>query len=177
MLNTRLQASLLDSDSSAEILIPASASYTGMKLAGSFHCPISSWNVRLLSTSIWPSLAMRDRVALQRPRGRAFEVDAVLVKPAAVAGAFEFLLRFEPVRRAAQVRADALEREDLLLAVVFGVDDPHAELRLESLFDLPGRKLVGRADLEPARRLAKNVREHEPHRCPASKRRPSPRAP
>ena len=48
-----------------------------------------------------------DRVALQRPRGRALEVDAVLVKAAAVAGALELLLAFEPVGRAAQVRADA----------------------------------------------------------------------
>ena len=28
----------------------------GMKLVGSAHSPISSWNVRLLSISIWPSL-------------------------------------------------------------------------------------------------------------------------
>src|SRR5687767_8852445 len=36
-----------------------------------------------------------DRVALERAGRGAFEIDPVLVKAAAVAGAFEFLLRFE----------------------------------------------------------------------------------
>src|SRR5437762_686233 len=49
-----------------------------------------------------------NRVAFQRPRGGAFEIDAVLIKPAAVARAFEFLLSFQPVRRAAEVRTHAL---------------------------------------------------------------------
>src|SRR3954468_11170796 len=49
-----------------------------------------------------------DRVALQRPRCRSFEVDAVFVKPTTVAWAFELLLRFQPVRRTPKVRAHAL---------------------------------------------------------------------
>jgi hypothetical protein len=43
------------SASSADNVFP----YTGMKLDGSLHAPISSWNVRLLSTSICPSSASR----------------------------------------------------------------------------------------------------------------------
>src|SRR5262245_21129745 len=62
----------------------------------------------------------RNRVPLQGARRRAFEVDPVLVKSAAVARAFELLLSFKPIGRAPQVGAHTLERENLLLAVVFG---------------------------------------------------------
>src|SRR5687768_5170471 len=44
-----------------------------------------------------------DRVTLQRTRGGAFEVDAVFIKTAAVAGTLEFLFAFEPVGSAAEV--------------------------------------------------------------------------
>src|SRR5688500_3168732 len=52
-----------------------------------------------------PVVGQADRVPLQRPRGGALEVDAFLVKAAAVAGALEFLLGLEPVGRTTQVRA------------------------------------------------------------------------
>src|SRR5688572_1071747 len=55
---------------------------------------------------------LADRITLQRTRRGTFEVDAILIKTAAVAGAFELLLPFEPVRRAAQVSADGFERVD-----------------------------------------------------------------
>src|SRR5262245_48183081 len=53
-------------------------------------------------------------VTLERPGRGALEVDPVFIKSAAMAGAFELLLRFQPVGRAAKVRADALEGDDLL---------------------------------------------------------------
>src|SRR4051812_700265 len=75
------------------------------------------------------------------------------------------------------MRANGFEREDFLLTVVFGVHDPHAELRLVALFYLPRRKFIRRADAEPARWLTQNIGEHEPHgtecpsRCGCRKRR------
>src|SRR5690242_4828273 len=80
-----------------------------------------------------------DRVTLERTRCRPFQVDAILVETATVAWAFKLLLGFEPVRRATQMGAYAFQREDFLLAVVFGVHNPYTELRLEPLFDLPRR--------------------------------------
>ena len=60
----------------------------------------------------------RDLEPLQGPRRGALEVDPGDVEAAAVARAFEFLLGGQPVGRAAQVRADRLERVDDILAVV-----------------------------------------------------------
>src|SRR5215471_10881810 len=61
------------------------------------------------------------------PRRGAFEVDALGIVPAAVAGALEFVLTGLPIRRAAQVRADGRDDED-----AFGVAHyPDAVLILE----------------------------------------------
>src|SRR6476660_7050679 len=46
-----------------------------------------------------------DAKALQRSWRRAFEVDAGLAEPAAVAGALELLFDLQPARRAAEVGA------------------------------------------------------------------------
>src|SRR3569623_1821375 len=74
-----------------------------------------------------------NRIAFERSRRRAFEVDAVLIKSAAVAGAFELLLGFQPVGRAAEVGTDRTQRVDFHLALILGLADPHAELRFEFL--------------------------------------------
>src|SRR4051794_19096632 len=50
--------------------------------------------------------------ALQRPGGRALEVDAGDVEARAVAGTLELLLALQPVGRASQVRAGRAQRVD-----------------------------------------------------------------
>src|SRR5215203_3803792 len=65
--------------------------------------------------------ADEDAGALERPGRRPLEVDAAPVVAAAMARALELVLRVEPGRRAAQVRADGDQREDPPLLV----DDPH----------------------------------------------------
>src|SRR4051812_43506674 len=50
-----------------------------------------------------------NRVTLQGPRRRAFEVDARNLEAGAVTGALELLLAFKPVRRAAQMGASRAE--------------------------------------------------------------------
>src|SRR5581483_4735467 len=59
-----------------------------------------------------PVLADGDGPALQRPGRGALEVDAGDLEAGAVAGAFEFLLRLQPVRRAAEVRAGGAQGVD-----------------------------------------------------------------
>jgi hypothetical protein len=83
-----------------------------------------------------------DRVPLERPRCRSFEVDAVLVEAAAVARALELLLGLEPAGRAPQVRADGLERVDLLIPLEVTVHHPHAVLGYELRLDLSRGKAV-----------------------------------
>ena len=64
-----------------------------------------------------------NREPLERPRRGAFEVDAGDVIARAVAGAFELLVRREPVGDAAQMGADGVERDE----PIFGrlkIDDP-----------------------------------------------------
>src|ERR687888_126655 len=91
-----------------------------------------------------PVVGERDLDPLERPRRRALEIDAVLRVPRAVAGALELVLRPEPARRAAEVRADPEERVDLLL----GAHDPDA-LRLHPLLrDLAHDVLARIAGLE-----------------------------
>src|SRR5437867_11670688 len=69
-----------------------------------------------------PILADADGRSLERARGRALEVDPGHVIAAAVARAFELLFRGEPVRRAAEVRADRDEGiHDPLVGIA---DDP-----------------------------------------------------
>src|SRR5439155_26934647 len=70
-----------------------------------------------------PVVRERDAVALERPRRRAFEVDAGRVEAGAVAGALELAVRLEPVRGAAEMGAGGRQREE-----AGGVaHDPHAE--------------------------------------------------
>src|SRR4051812_11933430 len=95
-----------------------------------------------------PVVADANGVALERTRRRAFEIDPVLIKTATVARTFELLLAFEPVRRATKVRANGLQRIDLLPAVVFAVHDPNAVLADELGFHRAGRKVLFKADFE-----------------------------
>src|SRR2546425_5036006 len=52
-----------------------------------------------------PIIGKCDCIPFQRPRRRAFEVNARFVITAAVAGTLELLFCFQPIWRAAQVRA------------------------------------------------------------------------
>jgi hypothetical protein len=74
-----------------------------------------------------------------------------------VARTLELLFRFQPVRRATEVRADRLQGKDFTLAVVLGIDDPNPELAGEFGVDLVGAKVVLEADFELAGRLGQNV--------------------
>ncbi len=93
------------------------------------------------------------------PRSRTFEVHAVLVKTAAMAGAFELLFRFQPVRRASQVRANGFQGEDLRLPFVLVLYHPDAELSLEPFVHLTRRQGVREADFELGRRFGEDIRE------------------
>ena len=138
---------------------------TSKKDAGSLHCPISSWNLTLLSTSSIPSSARRMPARSRGPRGRAFEIDSGDVEARAVAGTFEFPFPLQPARRAAQVRADRDQGVNQVLPLVpVGVDDPHAVLRDQLRGDRSQVEIGGRPDLELAGRLGQNVGQHEPRR-------------
>ena len=88
---------------------------------------------------IWPSSAS---ATLNRSSGRGAGPSKLMpgdVKAAAVARALEFLLGRQPVGRAAQVRADRLQRVEDILPVVLGrSDDPETPLGLEPLVDVFG---------------------------------------
>src|SRR5262245_26152453 len=83
-----------------------------------------------------------DCIALERTRGGAFEIDAVLIKTAAVAGTFELLLGFEPVRRAPQMCADRFEGIDHRLTLELVFHDPYAKLGDVFRLDLAGSERV-----------------------------------
>src|SRR5207245_11530339 len=102
-------------------------------------------------------VAERDLDALQRPGRRAFEVDALLRVPRAVAGALELVLGAEPARRAAEVRADAEQRVKRTLRA----HDPDA-LRLHPLLGDVAHRVLGRiARLEAGRRLEEDAGEEK----------------
>src|SRR3954452_20391251 len=94
---------------------------------------------------------------LERTRRRTFEVDAGPVIAAAVARAFELVLRREPVRRASEMRADGDEGVHAL----FRPDDPDAVLVLPALVDFADRIIGGRTGLEFLDRLEEDVGEKE----------------
>src|SRR5207249_4206753 len=101
-------------------------------------------------------VADTDLPALQRPGGRALEVDAADVEAGAVTGALELLLALQPVRRAAEVRAGRAQRVDDALVL----DDPGV-LVLEALDDLALLQRIGVAGLELRRRLGQHVGDEE----------------
>src|SRR5260221_9632157 len=86
-----------------------------------------------------PVVGEHDLDSLERPRRGPFEVDAVLGVARAVAGALELVLGAEPARRAAEVRADAEQRVDL----VRHAHDPDA-LRLAPRFRDVADGVLGR---------------------------------
>src|SRR5947209_901720 len=104
-------------------------------------------------------VADADAPALQRPGGRALEVDAGDLEAGAVAGALELLFALQPVRRAAEVRAGRAQGVDRPLVA----HDPGV-LVLVALHHLAFLVLVGRAHLEPAGRLGQHVGEEEADR-------------
>ena len=72
-------------------------------------------------------------------RGRgSLEIDSRDVKARAVARTFEFAFAFQPVRRAAEVRANGLQGVDQVFAVVVVVDQPHAVLAVHFVATLAG---------------------------------------
>src|SRR3954463_14768852 len=87
-----------------------------------------------------------DRVALQRARRWALEVDAGDVVPRAVTRALELLLALEPRGDAAEVRAGRAQRDQLFLRRR-EVHQPDAD-RLELLVYAGVRVLVGLADAD-----------------------------
>src|SRR6476659_3693861 len=95
--------------------------------------------------------------ALQGTRGRSLEVHSRLVIAAAVARALELVLRRQPVRRAAEVRADGNEG----VHRIFGAHDPDAELLFPALVDFADGVVVDEAGLELLDRLEENIGEHE----------------
>src|SRR5690606_7366941 len=100
-------------------------------------------------------------ITLERPRGGAFEINAVFIKTAAVAGAFELLFAFEPIGRTPEVSANRAQGVNLLLAVVFAIDDPHAELGDKLGFHLSRGKILFETYLKLARGLGQDIGEHE----------------
>src|SRR5947209_5718535 len=92
-------------------------------------------------------LADADTPALQRPRGGALEVDAADVKAAAVAGALELGLAFEPVGRAAKMGAGGAEGVHEGAALVVDVFHHPGVLILVAIDDLAGLVAVGEAGL------------------------------
>src|SRR5437868_1186584 len=100
-------------------------------------------------------VAERDLHALQRPGRGAFEVDAVFRVPRAVAGTLELVLRAQPPRRAAEVRANSEQRIDRGA----GAHDPHA-LALHPLLGYVAHRIFDRvAGLERSGRLEQHARE------------------
>ena len=134
----------------------ASAKPSGTTSAWS-HSPFSCWNFTDLSTRIWPSSASTMRARSSGPRGGALEVDARPVEAAAVAGALELVLRGQPVRRAAEVRADRDQRVE----AVGLAHDPDAEGVLPARVHLAHVVLAREAGLEGLRRLEEHVGEEE----------------
>src|SRR4029079_4719537 len=114
--------------------------------------PLTAFLVELLRL-VDDDLAVReideDLGPLQRPRRRAFEVDAGLVVAAAVAGALELVLRREPVGGTPEVREHGDERVHGLL----GAHDPDAVLLFPALVDLADGVVGGEAGLELLDRL------------------------
>src|SRR5262249_54089988 len=94
-----------------------------------------------------------DAVALERTGRGALEVEPGLAEAGAVARALELLLRLEPVRRAAQVRAGGRQRVEAEVVA----DDPGAVALLEALVDAAGGELGRQARLELERRLVRHV--------------------
>src|SRR5947207_1545132 len=66
---------------------------------------------------------------VERARGRTFEVESGFIEATAVARALELVLRREPSRRAAEMRAFGEDRVDALLLA----HDPDALVLLELL--------------------------------------------
>lgn len=74
---------------------------------------------------------------------------------------FKLLLTLQPVRRTPQMRADRLQGRNLLLTIVFSIDNPHAKLGLELRGHGLGSKVAGKAHFEVARWLGQDIRKHE----------------
>ena len=102
-----------------------------------------------------------NRIALPWARGGPFKVDAVFVKSATMAGTFKLLLGFQPVGRAAQVRADRFQGIDLLLPLKLAVDDPDTELSHKFCFDFARRESFFGPHLKSTWGFSQHVWKHK----------------
>src|SRR5438309_7102006 len=109
-------------------------------------------------------VAERDLDALERPRRGTFEVDAVLRVARAVARTLELVLRPQPPRRAAEMRADPEQRID----GGAGAHDPDPLALHPLLGDVADGVFDGIAGLEGGGRLEEDARkEHAQDREPS----------
>src|SRR5436190_11503535 len=134
-----------------------SSSYLDERLRISPLSPFLVELLRLVDDQLAVGRIDVDLGALQRAGGRPLEVHAGAVVAAAVAGALEFVLRRQPVRRAAEVGADGDDRVHDL----FGPHDPDAVFVLPPLVDFSDRVVGHEAGLELLHRLEENVGKHE----------------
>ena len=98
--------------------------------------------------------------AFERARRGTFEINTALVIATPVTRAFEFLFRWQPVRRTSQVCADRGENVNL---VVFSPDHPDPVLVLVPLIDFTGLVRLRQPRLENRGRFEQDIGEHEPH--------------
>src|SRR5574337_524892 len=116
-----------------------------------------------------PVVAQRDLDPLQRPRSRTLEVDPGLAETAAVAGAFKLVLRIQPVRGTAEMRADRKERVKSIRLV----DDPDALFLFPPFADGSDRVFLRRTGLEDRDRLEEYPGEHKASERHAADTKPS----
>jgi hypothetical protein len=102
-----------------------------------------------------------DRITLKRPRSGTFKIDPVLVETASVAGALEFLLPLQPVRRAAQVRTDGLAGRKSEPDPRTRHEPPRRRTELRTWSPPALGEVVWKTNLEDRRRLNEYVWEHE----------------
>src|SRR5207245_1639663 len=96
-----------------------------------------------------------DADAVHRARRGSFEVHAILIVPAAMAGAFELVFRRQPARRASEMCALRENGVEALLVA----HDPDTEVFLELFTDLTDREVVGSPRLEGRRGGEQDARE------------------
>ena len=81
-----------------------------------------------------------------------------------MAGTLELLFRFQPVRRATQMRADGGQCKytgRIRVLIVCGAHQPDGEFLFESFIDLADLNLVRVAGFERRRRFEENIGKHE----------------
>src|SRR3989338_3025306 len=105
----------------------------------------------------FPIVVERYLETLQRSRRRPFKVNASFIKSTAVAGAFEFIVALQPVRRAPQMGAYRRKRVDLFRVA----HDPYAVGILKTLRDLADFIVVRKSGAKRLPRLEQDIGEQE----------------